>query len=411
MIGNILGEKSSGWALRVLILVIWVLVGRVQEIIPGLSYLYLGKVVLGLAAIVYLFTPWLPGAAQFSYSQLRYLVYLFGLGLISTLQSFWPGGSFSFMMFGFLSPLFMVFLLLKVIVTYGELRKVFWSIMAFLLLLGGAALFFTEEGRISASATYDPNDLALIITIFFPLMYYFMINSQGGERLLLMGANLFLIVTMLATQSRSGFIAFCVVTILILIRERVNTGRILLGGIVVVMVFCFYAPTAFLERLQVVGSEDDYNMSAGGGRIEVWKRGLGLITEHPFLGVGPNAFPIAEGSKHIDQETGTTGKWSAAHNSYIQIASEFGIPGFILYMTVLITTIRSLRSAREKLPEESEFRWVINGLELSFYGFMTGGFFLSQAYSSALFLIIGLSVAVQILSQNSQPPEELTRCP
>ncbi len=390
---------ASGIASWVLILVITVVLGRLQEVIPGLAYLSLGKVAIGLAALCYLLAPRRHQFALFSFPQIKYLVYFTTLGFCVIPFSYWSTGSFDFMLYRFGSSLLMTLLLIKLVGTYGELRKIIWGIVLTLVILVGAALL-TGEGRITASGTYDPNDLSLVIVTFLPLVYYMMLREAGGAKILLLITTFAMIVAMLATQSRSGFVGFTVGLICILIRERVNPLRLMVSGIVIVVMLYSFTPAGFLDRLTVVGTEGDYNMSAGGGRLEIWKRGLDLVFTHPIVGVGPGVFTVAEGTTHIDEQSGTTGKWNTAHNSYLLVAGEFGLPGLILYLLVLSSTVRSVRRLRSSLPEDSDLLWVVKGLEISLYSFMGGAFFLSQAFSAALFLIIAISCSLEILSGN-----------
>jgi O-antigen ligase len=386
------------WAL---ILLIMVQVGRIQEIVPGLSSVSLGKIALGLGVGCYLFVPRQHEFGAFSFPQIKYLTYLLVVGLCSAPFSYWPGGSFTFLLFGFATCLFMVVLLVKISCNYRDLRQILWATGASMIMLSVVALRSGSD-RAFASSSYDPNDLALVLVTLIPLFYYMMTHEAGLSKLLLLGGNLIMLVALMATESRSGFVALCVVVVIILFRERVRPGRIVVSGLAVLLMMVLFTSGSFWDRMSIVGTDQDYNMDSGGGRIEIWKRGLTLVAKYPLLGVGPNQFTVAEGTTHVDEQTGNTGKWSTAHNSYLQVACEFGIPGFILYMMTLIAAIRSLIALRRDLPENSELLWLCNGLEISFYSFMVGGFFLSQAYASTLFLLIGLSAAVQVIDWNNR---------
>ena len=393
-------KSQASSALYIIILVIMIQVGRIQELIPGLSSLYLGKVVFGLAALCYLTSSRQHDESLLSFPQVRYILYFFAIGVCAVPGSFWPTHSFEFMFYSFTASLLMIFLIIKLVVYYRDLCKVLWGLVCSLAALGIVAVFFGGTGRASASGTYDPNDLALIMVMFVPLVYFMFQRETGVRKLLLLGVNILMLVTVLATQSRGGFIGLCVVLLLILIRERVSLSRIIFGGVALLLVVSFLSPTGYWERMQTIGSEEDYNKEGGGGRIDIWKRGLTLVRKNPLLGVGPVAFPFAEGTTHMDKATGNSGKWSEAHNTFLQVLAEFGIPGFVIYLMMIFSSIKALRMIRSGLPEESDLLWLTNGLEMSFYGFMATGFFVSQAYSPGFFLLIGLSAAVGVVARN-----------
>lgn len=59
-------------------------------------------------------------------------------------------------------------------------------------------------------------------------------------------------------------------------------------------------------------------------RIRIWKLSLGSIKKHPFLGVGIGNFPVV-----LNQDLALAKAGSSAHNIYLQIAAEMGIPALI----------------------------------------------------------------------------------
>lgn len=400
-------KRRTNIAIYGLIFVVMVSLGRIQEIIPGLAVLKLGKMSFGLAFLLYFVTPKQSDVNVFSSPQMKYVLGLFLLGFISTPFSYWPAKSFNFMIFQFFSQLVLLFLLVKIARTAADLNKIAWGIVVSMTFLGIMALM-SGGARVSTSSTYDPNDLALVLVIFLPLFCLMLKNKHGGPRILLMASLVITLMAIMATQSRGGFIGMVTVLLGVAIKEKMNLVKMVLVGGVIMLAFSNFAPDGYGERISTIFSPgEDYNMTGSAGRIEIWKRGLKLMAENPLLGVGPAAFEVAEGAKHAE---GDAGKWSAAHNSFVQIATELGITGLILFMMMLVTSIRSLRGLLQELPADCELRWLVNSLELGFYGYVTSGFFLSQAYASVLFLLVGLTIAVVRQAERyCRPKQELTR--
>lgn len=387
-------NRSADISIYSLILVIMVSVGRIQEIIPGLSALKLGKVSFGLGLVLLFTSPKNNDIRIFSMPQLKCVVALYLLGMISAVFSYWPGKSFNFMLFSFPPTLILLFLVVKNATKYKDLVKISWGIVVSLTLLGIMALLSGGE-RVAASSTYDPNDLALVLVVFLPLFYFMMINQRGLSRFILFSALSVSLAAILATQSRGGFLGISAVVLGIAIKEKMSLSKLVLGCGFLLLAFMYFTPAGYGERMSsIITPEKDYNRTASGGRFEIWKRGLQLMAENPVLGVGPFVFEVAEGTKHIDEATGTTGKWSSAHNCFVQIGTEFGIPGLVLFVIILISSIGSLRKLNRALPVTSNLRWLGHALEIGFYGYIVCGFFLSQAYSSALFLLVGLTIAL-----------------
>lgn len=384
-------EKCSRIAIYTIILSIFVVVGRVQEIIPGLAALSLGKISFGLLCISYFIVPNKSRQVSNHY-QLKNMFYIFGLGMLSIITSFWPSNSFKFMIFIFMPSIVMSLLVFKVVMSYKDLVKIIWSIVVSLTVINIAALSLSFESRISASSTYDPNDLALIIVLFLPIFYYLSKLETGWKKILLINIIIVSSITLMATQSRGGFLGFITVVLCIIVRERLNDIKKWVVLVGVLFTFTVLTPDRYIERLAtILEPEQDYNVSSKGGRLDIWKNGLYIMFKHPLLGVGPAAFEVAEGATHINQFTGETGKWSTAHNSFIQIGGELGLPGIILFLLMIKNSIRSLRRIRVQTSDSAKERFLVEGVEISFYGYIVSGFFLSQAYVSALFLLVAFS--------------------
>src|SRR2546422_9855684 len=97
-----------------------------------------------------------------------------------------------------------------------------------------------------------------------------------------------------------------------------------------------------------VRPDRDYNTTSETGRLKIWERGLNYMAGRPVLGVGAGNFPVAEGTISPLarlQERGIGVRWGAAHNSFLQVGAELGIPGLLLFIGLIATTFMSLRRA------------------------------------------------------------------
>lgn len=74
----------------------------------------------------------------------------------------------------------------------------------------------------------------------------------------------------------------------------------------------------------------DISETSNARRIEIWKASLGSIKKHPLLGVGIGNFPVVVGEDLARAKAG-----SSAHNLYLNIAAEMGIPALILALWFL----------------------------------------------------------------------------
>ncbi|MGH2604138.1 MAG: O-antigen ligase family protein, partial [Dehalococcoidia bacterium] len=139
---------------------------------------------------------------------------------------------------------------------------------------------------------------------------------------------------------------------------------------------------------------EDYNLTGEEGRVQIWRRGMGYMIQHPVLGVGAGNFPTAEGTISplaARQQRGRGVKWIAPHNSYIQIGAELGVPGLVAFIGFIVTVFGALRGA-PAAPRLAQ------ALTAALIGFAVGAFFLTLAYHEMLYTLAGIAVALRKVS-------------
>lgn len=80
---------------------------------------------------------------------------------------------------------------------------------------------------------------------------------------------------------------------------------------------------------QVEGSLD----TSAKNRVEVWKGGLMMVQDHPFFGVGYGLF------QHMITYYWSGGRPIDAHNTYLIIAAEMGIPALLVFLLIILLVI------------------------------------------------------------------------
>jgi hypothetical protein len=75
-------------------------------------------------------------------------------------------------------------------------------------------------------------------------------------------------------------------------------------------------------------------------RFEYWKTALNIIRQQPLTGVGTGDLPDAFKEQYVKDGSMLDEKWRLrAHNQYLSIAVAFGIPGLLLFISVLFYTL------------------------------------------------------------------------
>ena len=133
--------------------------------------------------------------------------------------------------------------------------------------------------------------------------------------------------------------------------------------------------------------------------MSVWKRGIGYMVGRPITGVGAGAFPVAEGTISPlakVQDYGVGLKWSAAHNSFVQVGAELGFPGLVVFLALLFAGLARARRAVTLGLAVGDQRAAAMGdaLAASLVGFAVSGFFLSEAYAAYVYSVIGIAIGL-----------------
>lgn len=381
-------------ALYGVMFLIFIYVGRIQELFPFLEKAKLGKVGIFVALGLYLFSPpaKLSGRLMDS-AQFRAVCVIALFSLLSIPLSVWPGQSLDFIINSYAKILLFFYLLVKTITSEIDIKKIYWTILGVTLLLVIMMVKNNAEGRISVSSSYDPNDIALLLVMCLPFAYYMIKHVNMVVKLLLVSMIMLMSYAIILTASRGGFISLIVVAGYILFDDK--TVKMIHKAFVVLLagaVFMFAAPDSYWQRMSSISNyQQDYNVTASTGRIELWKRGLKYMVQNPLLGVGVGAYSTAEGMNHAG-EGGW--KWSTAHNAYVQLGASIGLIGLFFFLKLLWTTFIRMRSYAKTTDFGKLNSTLAQSLAASTVAYAVGAIFLSQAFFSMLYLIVGLSISL-----------------
>jgi O-antigen ligase len=210
------------------------------------------------------------------------------------------------------------------------------------------------------------------------------------------------------TGSRGGFIALVSVGIFVLVRYgSIPLRWRLTAPAIVAVVVLATASDQYWRQMTTILSDADYNRTEETGRLQIWERGVGYMLQYPVLGVGPANFQAAEGrlSPHAErQQFGIGVRWNAAHNTFIQVGAELGIPGLILFVAIIASTFAAIgRAARSRSSRrlQATREQLTQALTASLIGFLVGAFFLSLAYSEMFYTLVALAVGLQKVTAQS----------
>lgn len=250
----------------------------------------------------------------------------------------------------------------------------------------------------------DNNHFAIALVMAIPLLVYcFRYAANRVVRLGFAVATPLVVLAVIATQSRGGFMCLLAVGIWFALTSRHKFAG--LFGIA----FCAFlviqlAPEQWTERMNTIGAAgEDYSMM---GRIGAWRISSAIALAHPLLGgglhsveIGPvwNMFRDAPNLlwfvSNLDLD-GLPGGGRAAHSIYFETMGDLGFVGLFIFVAILFNAFITAREvvAMAKLGG-SKFNWagdLAHMLSISVIAFAIGGALLSAAYFELPYMLFML---------------------
>lgn len=197
--------------------------------------------------------------------------------------------------------------------------------------LGGAAV----AARYSPAGTH-PNSLAFNISLVLPVAWYLsLVERRVWLRLALRAMIPVALLVLVLTASRSAIFTAAIGLTLIpwTVRHVRPAVRILLVIAVIGLVAgaARLLPTAPVERL--AGTVTELESGDLNNRANLWAAAWRAIGERPLLGTGIGASRVA-----IERITGDD---QGAHNTYLSVATELGVPGLVLFLLMVVAVART----------------------------------------------------------------------
>jgi len=289
---------------------------------------------------------------------LVYLLWLFVVGLSSAVPET------ALMTLAMLAGLPVMYLFATNTVTFAET----WRYLRALLFLLGVVFALWAIWQVVRHVGYgyaqgpfqDRNVFAAFMNLlWFPAAFVLLTAESRHHRFkyLVTGAGLLVISTALfATTSRGGIAAWLLLLPVFLwaaYRNDAARKRIILLALLTIAA---YLCSTVLLNVSIADRTFrlDHDPSAA-ARLLLWQSGLKMLLAHPVIGSGWGTFVNYYPAYRVPLENSTAGFF--AHNDYLQLAIEGGLPALLLQLCLLygvcVQLKRSLRQAASSAGFES----------------------------------------------------------
>jgi O-antigen ligase len=344
---------------------------------------------------------------------------------ITTPFSSWRGASLQFVVDMYRSFIFAA-VIIGLTTEMDQVYKLI-RIIAYSIMIGAVLSFFFGElsyGRlILPRGTFrDPNQYAMTLLLSLPLWLWIAKGLSFPAVLAPFVCLIPIFIAFLRAGSRGaaiGLAAFCAVQLwqASLARKAILFFMmvVVVGGAIAVL------PTYLKERYFTLFNADtteiadtrEKEMLAGGdvgsshARLALLLTSIDMTLAHPLFGVGAGQFPYQAWvyrAEHGQPRMLAT----QTHNTFTEVSSELGIPALVIFLGLVISSFRALRSVL-KLKSSSLYRLpqrVIDTAEallLTMVVLTVCSCFLSLTYGPLFFVIPAIIAVFCRAVQNDLP--------
>ena len=172
-------------------------------------------------------------------------------------------------------------------------------------------------------------------------------GSRWGPKVLLAVIAAIPLGILAMSTSRGGYLATAAALLILLGLLWPQLSRWVIPGVIIVaLVAGTYIGWGVIADALMTGQAT----SGLAGRVEIWSRALMIIADFPFTGAGLGCFePIV--ATLYPLFLAPQGTVAHAHNLYLQVAVDLGLPGLVAYLALLGISILRGRGGLPRFPQ------------------------------------------------------------
>lgn len=249
---------------------------------------------------------------------------------------------------------------------------------------------FTDWGLMGPPGFFqNSGELAIQMLVFWPIAWAFgnSVKDYVSRRwyIVLMLMPVTAIMVILGASSRGAQLAL-ICQLVVMNYRYVFRLKVLAFIAIFSTLIWTVLPEEQKQRFETMGEDGTSKQ-----RLLYWENGIEMIQDNPVLGVG--YFNFAPYFERYYPEDVLLGRAELPHNIFIQIGTDTGVLGLMVFSGLLLV---SLRLGWRFTAQGCEARQVLIGrcANLSLLGFLVAGQFVTVAYYPFLWIHLALVVAM-----------------
>jgi O-antigen ligase len=237
----------------------------------------------------------------------------------------------------------------------------------------------------------NSGELAIQMSVFFPIAYVIALKLRpylpkwGFYILALMPVTAAMVI--LGASSRGGQLALAV-QMLLMFHKQIFRLKTLVPVAIAFAVAFHFLPEEQKQRFSETGT-DKTSLQ----RLYYWEGGWEMLNTHTLLGVGYFNFPPNFQAMYPDRVLYASAQ--LPHNILVQVGSELGYVGLLVYTMLLINSFFSGRNPEGGVVESdlmARLPWAFN---ISIVGFFVAGQFVSVVYYPFLWVHLAIMMVLR----------------
>ncbi len=256
----------------------------------------------------------------------------------------------------------------------------------------------------------DPNFFAQIVVVFVPIALERLFHEKKTiNRLLALFCLATSILTVIITYSRGGLFAMVIGIIIFFLFYPPKRNQVVVVILAIMLGYSFL-PQNYVDRLLTLtmffqdsdSSAARVNERSLQGRLSENLAALEMIKDKPFFGVGLNSYKYLFPTYSKKLGLALVASEREAHNTYLEILSETGIVGFLVFSLMFGSCIYGIIKARELFLRYKYFDYA--GMTVGFLGgfaaYFFAAIFVHNAFPRHYYLLLGIAFAIHVVAQN-----------
>ncbi len=246
----------------------------------------------------------------------------------------------------------------------------------------------------TTGSNYLANHMIMILP-FIGNMFFF---GNKWVRIGALTAAPFIINALILCNSRGAFLAMIAMAISFLflsnaIKIRGYRIKAIIGLALGSILFLWLTNAQFWERMWTIQTyEGDTSATS---RVDTWKAATRMIRDHP-LGSGGDGWELSS-PKYIPEIVERhEGELRTVHNTYLMMATDWGIQGLVLYSLFLLMIFVKLHKIRKREGSKDDlfFKSESLAIEIALIGFLVAAFFGNRIYAEGIYWYCALAASL-----------------